>query len=71
MSLVTDFLAARRLPVTVSAGRIDVYTECEPSRKPVMLNLDPPHRRVCGPGHNRYGFRAARPAVWPVMPAST
>ena len=40
-SLVTKHLAARRLPVIVGTGRIGVYTECEPSREPVMLNLAP------------------------------
>jgi len=34
-------LAARRLPVIVGAGRSGIYTECEPSREPVMLNLAP------------------------------
>jgi len=38
---VTKHLAARRLPVIVGTGRIGVYTECEPSREPVMLNLAP------------------------------
>lgn len=33
-SLVTKYLAARRLPVIVDAGRIGVYAECEPSREP-------------------------------------
>jgi hypothetical protein len=38
---VTKYLAARWLPVIVGAGRTGVYTECEPSREPVMLNLAP------------------------------
>jgi hypothetical protein len=45
-SLVTKYLAARWLPVIVGAGRTGVYTECEPSREPVMLNLAPSSQRL-------------------------